>query len=181
MRFSCAALFSSPPPFRRSLHSLSSLSDLLAVSKKKESFSKKKKKLTGQHEAGVDQAVEHLCRALDELVLLLGQPVRPGGVGVEDQVEGVVVVGDLGAEAGEVEVVLDVVLVDLFWVSGGGKLKIFFERVFFFLSGNFRGFFLFSFLSRAHSSFFSLQPFFSPIINISPRRKTRFPLMSRTR
>lgn len=35
------------------------------------------------------------------------------GLGVEDHVEGVVVVGDHTPEAGEVEVVLDVVLVDL--------------------------------------------------------------------
>lgn len=61
----------------------------------------------------MDEAVEHLGRALDELVLLLRQPVGSRGVGVQDQVERVVVVGDLRAESREIEVVLDVVLVDL--------------------------------------------------------------------
>ena len=113
----------------------------------------------------MDQAVEHLRGGLDQLVLLLGQPVRAGRVGVEDQVERVVVVGDLGPEAGEVEVVLDVVLVDL--EGGGTFLSSFLERI----SGSGFFYFLISSLSILPSS---LPSCFSPIIELTSQ-KNSFP------
>ena len=122
----------------------------------------------------MDQAVEHLRGGLDQLVLLLGQPVRAGRVGVEDQVERVVVVGDLGPEAGEVEVVLDVVLVDLegervwtFFLGGGTLFSSFHERI----SGSGFFYFLISSLSILPSS---LPSCFSPIIELTSQ-KNSFP------
>jgi hypothetical protein len=43
----------------------------------------------------VDQAVQRLRRRFDQFLLGVGQGVRGGGVGVQDEVQGVVVVGDL--------------------------------------------------------------------------------------
>lgn len=73
----------------------------------------RRNRLTRKHEARVDQSVKHFGGALDQLVLLLRQSIGSGGVRVQNQVERVVVVGDLGSQSRKVEVVLDVVLVDL--------------------------------------------------------------------
>ncbi|KAI0567555.1 casein kinase 2 beta polypeptide [Gracilaria domingensis] len=66
----------------------------------------------GEDVARVDEAVERLGGDLDELLLALVE-LAVGDVDVEDGVERVVVVGDLRGQAGEVEVVVDKVLLDL--------------------------------------------------------------------
>ena len=59
------------------------------------------------------QAIEHLSRALQELMLLVGEHDVMRRVVVQDHVQRIVIVGHLGAEATEVEVIFYVVLVDL--------------------------------------------------------------------
>mmetsp|Transcript_31375 Transcript_31375/g.91963 ORF Transcript_31375/g.91963 Transcript_31375/m.91963 type:complete len:332 (+) Transcript_31375:374-1369(+) len=67
----------------------------------------------GDDVPGVDEPVQHLGGTLDDLLLLFGEGILHGYFDVEDHVEGVVVVGDQAVETGEVEGILDVVLVDL--------------------------------------------------------------------
>lgn len=78
--------------------------------------------------ARVDEAVQDFGGRFHEVVLFVGEAAARGsgagraaratgregrGVSVQNQVQRVVVVGDGGAQAGQVEVVLDVVFVDL--------------------------------------------------------------------
>ena len=64
-------------------------------------------------EAGVDQAVQQLGRRLDRLLLLLREAGGRGALDVENCVQRELVVRHLRAEACQVEVVLDEVLLDL--------------------------------------------------------------------
>ena len=64
-------------------------------------------------EAGVDQAVQQLGRRLDRLLLLLREAGGRGALDVENCVQRELVVRHLRAQARQVEVVLDEVLLDL--------------------------------------------------------------------
>mmetsp|Transcript_17567 Transcript_17567/g.52770 ORF Transcript_17567/g.52770 Transcript_17567/m.52770 type:complete len:201 (+) Transcript_17567:934-1536(+) len=67
----------------------------------------------GEDEADVDEAVEHLGRALHQLMLLLRQDLRCAAVRVQDQIQCVIIVRHLGGEAAQVEVVGDELVLHL--------------------------------------------------------------------
>ena len=66
----------------------------------------------GQDVSGVDEAVQHLGRLLDQVGLVGVVLQLVVGLQVEDHVQGLSVVGDLLVEASQVELVLDVILVN---------------------------------------------------------------------
>ena len=66
----------------------------------------------GEDESGVDKAVKHLGRGLDDLLLVIRHRGGEVGVQIQHHVEGILVVGDHHREAAKVKVILDVVDVD---------------------------------------------------------------------
>jgi len=65
-----------------------------------------------ENEASVDEPVEHLRSRLHKWLLVLGDLVVLI-IEVQDHVHGILVVWNLGAQPGEIEVILDVILINL--------------------------------------------------------------------
>mmetsp|Transcript_34306 Transcript_34306/g.91682 ORF Transcript_34306/g.91682 Transcript_34306/m.91682 type:complete len:262 (-) Transcript_34306:150-935(-) len=67
----------------------------------------------GEDEAGMDQPIEHLCRGLHKRLLILRQLVILI-VEVQNHIERVLVIGHLGGQSCEIEIILYVVLINLY-------------------------------------------------------------------